>query len=115
MTLFSGFESNPFVSDKRFSDINFGFRRSISSIASIQIPREFIIDVLPKSIRLVNPDKTVDFVREIMMDEASRKLVIRIKMDFKRSFYPADEYETIKEFYKKMFELLNEQVVLKTK
>ena len=115
MTLFSGLESNPFISDKRFSDINFGFRRYIASAAYIQVPPNLTIDVLPKSIRLVNPDNTIDFSREILMDEATRKLVIRIKMDFRRSFYAVDEYDTIKEFYKKMFELLNEQVVLKTK
>lgn len=115
MTFFSGFESNPFVSSKRFSDINFGFKRYISSTALIQIPTDLIVDVLPKSIKLVNPDNTVDFTREIILDEASRKLLIRIKIDFKRSFYPVDEYDSIREFYKKMFELLNEQVVLKTK
>lgn len=115
MTLFSGFESNPFVSNKRFSDINFGFKRFISSTTYIQIPPDFTVDVLPKSTRLTNPDNTVDFVREIVMDQASRKLLIRIKMNFKKSFYSVEEYDTIKEFYKKMFELLNEQVVLKTK
>lgn len=115
MTFFSGFESNPFLSNKRFSDINFGFKRYISSNTYVTIPANFIVDVLPKSIRLVNPDNTVDFVREIFMDEPTRKLLIRIRIDFKKSFYTAAEYEEIKEFYKKMFDLLNEQVVLKTK
>lgn len=115
MNLFSGFESNPFTSSKRLSDINFGFKRVITANTYISIPSDFIIDVLPKSIRLINADKTVDFTREIILDAPTQKLLIRIKIDFKKSFYTADEYGDIKEFYKKMFDLLNEQIVIKTK
>jgi hypothetical protein len=115
MTFFSGLENNPFLSSKRFSDINFGFKRHIASTTILTIPSNYVVDVLPKSLKLINPDQTVDFSREIIFDEANRKLAIKIKVDFKKSFYPVGEYESIREFYKKMFELLNEQVVLKTK
>ncbi|MBC7827180.1 MAG: DUF3857 domain-containing protein [Chitinophagaceae bacterium] len=115
LNLFSGFERNPFISDKRFSDINFGYKRTISVNTFISLPPGYLIDALPKSIQLVNPDKSVVFSREIFRDDASNKIMCRIKMDFKKSHYTADEYDDIKEFYKKMFEMLNEQIVLKKK
>ena len=115
LNLFSGFESNPFISDKRFSDINFGYKRTISVNTFIGVPPDYIIDAIPKSIQLVNPDKNVLFIREIFKDEQSNKIISRIKMDFKKSHYTVAEYEDIKEFYKKMFEMLNEQIVLKKK
>lgn len=115
LNLFSGFERNPFISDKRFSDINFGYKRSISVNTFIGLPSDYMVDALPKSIQLVNPDKSVVFKREIFKDETSGKIMSRIKMDFKKSHYAVAEYDDIKEFYKKMFEMLNEQIVIKKK
>ncbi|HKH63625.1 MAG TPA: DUF3857 domain-containing protein [Flavitalea sp.] len=115
MTLFSGLETNPFISDKRFSDINFGFKKDITAVSYITIPEDHVVEALPKSIRLVNTDKTVDFSREVVFDQTTRKLVVRVKINFKKSFYSVEEYDDIKEFYKKMFDLLEEPIVLKTK
>lgn len=115
LNLFSGFERNPFISDKRFSDINFGYKRIISVNTFISLPSNYVVDALPKSIQLINPDKSVVFTRELFKDEPSNKVVSRIKMDFKKSHYTASEYDDIKEFYKKMFDMLNEQIVIKKK
>ena len=115
LNLFSGFESNPFISDKRFSDINFSFKRTVSVNTVISLPEGYIIDAVPKSIQIINPDKSVVFSRELFTDPTDKKIVSRIKMDFKKSHYTVDEYEGIKEFYKKMFDMLNEQIVIKKK
>lgn len=115
LNLFSGFERNPFISDKRFSDINFGYKRTISVNTFIGLPPGYLVDAMPRSVQLINADKSVVFTREIFKDDALNKIMSRIKMDFKKSHYTADEYVEIKEFYKKMFEMLNEQIVLKKK
>lgn len=115
LNLFSGFERNPFISEKRFSDINFGFKRTVTVNTFVTIPDGYMPDVLPKSVQLINPDKSVVFVRETFNDSATSRIISRIKMDFKKSHYTAGEYDEIKEFYKKMFDLLNEQIVLKKK
>jgi hypothetical protein len=115
INLFSGFEQNPFISNKRFSEINFGYKRNILVNTVVDLPKDYIIDAIPKTIQLVNPDKTVMFTREIVKDNSSNKVVSRIKMDFRKSYYTADEYSDIKEFYKQMFDLLNEPIVIKKK
>ena len=39
----------------------------------------------------------------------------RITLEFKRPFYSPEEYADLREFYKKMYSLLDEQVVFKKK
>jgi Transglutaminase-like superfamily len=115
LNLFSGFEQNPFISDKRFSDINFGYRRNISLNSVLALPADYVVDAMPKSVQLVNPDRSIIFKRDLLRDESTNKIVCHIGMEFKKSHYTAAEYDDIKEFYKKMFEMLNEQIVLKKK
>ena len=113
--LFTGFQTNPFLSDKRLSDINFGYRRQISLYSNLAIPENYTIDAVPKSIQLVNMDKTVKLTRQVFTDDKKQNMVAKISIEFEKSFYTSDEYPEIKEFYKKMFDLLNEQIVLKKK
>ena len=115
LNLFSGFETNPFISDKRFSDINFGFKRSVTVNYFVTLPDDYLVDAMPKSIMLTNVDKSILFTRELYKDPNANKVVSRMKMDFKKSHYTVDEYDDIKEFYKKMFDMLAEQIVLKKK
>ena len=77
------------------------------------LPQGYKIDELPKSIMMTNADNTIACSREIFQDQNSGKIMVRLRIDCKKSFYTATEYPEIKEFYKKMFDLLNEQIVLK--
>lgn len=115
INLFSGYESNPFVAGTRFSDVNFGYRQNISFSTYIDIPEGYNVDALPKSLQLVNSDKTVVFVRELFNDSNTGKILARVRIELKKSLYRVDEYGELQEFYKKMFELLNEQIVFKKK
>ena len=49
------------------------------------------------------------------MQSGDGQLRYRISVDFKRPVYFADEYDTFKEFYKRLFATLNEQVILRKK
>lgn len=115
VNLFSGFETNPFIAARRFSDINFGYRKDVGFSTYIDVPEGYAPDALPKSIQLVNADKTVICVREVFYDAANNKVLARIRVEMKKSLYGADEYDELKEFYKKMFDLLNEPIVFKKK
>ncbi|MBK7558497.1 MAG: hypothetical protein IPI54_09520 [Chitinophagaceae bacterium] len=58
-------------------------------------------------------DNSIIFSRSVKVD--GNLLNVRMTLDFKRTFYTADAYPDFKEFYKKMFDKLNEQVVIKKK
>lgn len=115
VNLFSGFESNPFLAESRFSDINFGFKQNINVSTYIDIPAGYAPEELPKSLQLVNADKTVICVREIFHDTPGNKILARFRIEFRKSLYTADEYGELKEFYKKMVDMLGEPIALKKK
>lgn len=111
--LFTGFTSNPFIAPNRFSTINFGYKRLLSTNFYVTLPTGYTIDALPKSVQINSADKAIQFSREILIDEKSSQMLIRLRIDFRQSVYEYSRYGEIKEFYKKMFDLLNEQVVFK--
>lgn len=111
--LFSGFNTNPFLSDKRFSNINFGHKRMLVYNYQVHLPKNMEIDELPKSLKIINQDKTISFARELFYSKEANQLVVRMRLEHGKSLYSVDEYGDLKEFYKKMTDLVNEQVVLK--
>jgi hypothetical protein len=113
VNLFSDFKVNPFLSDIRFSDINFGYRQSVVMNCGFIVDKAFAVEAIPKPIKLINADKTIQFTRSILYDEKNRRIVGRITIDTFKSLYETAEYSDIKAFYKKMFDLLTEQIVLK--
>ncbi len=109
--LFTGFEINPFLSEERISNIEFGSINTYSVNGRYQIPKGYKVDVLPTQTSLVMPDKSINFRRTI--GEAEGVISVQYLINFKRSFFTQQEYRSIRDFYKKMYEMLNEQVVLK--
>ena len=111
--IFSGLEKNSFVADNRFSDIFFGYDQQISIVGSVSIPDNYEFEELPKNIKMIMPDTGIVFTRMSGVNE--NLLSLKITVDFKKPIYEVAEYELFKEFYKKMFNLLNEQFVIKRK
>ncbi|MBD0331425.1 MAG: DUF3857 domain-containing protein [Chitinophagaceae bacterium] len=111
--LFTGFEKNPFISDNRFSDVFFGANQYYTFSGSFVIPNSYVFDGLPKNIKMITSDTSIIATRRI--DTTGTELLIRVTLEFKRPVYTAEEYPGFQEFYKKLFELLNEQVVIRKK
>lgn len=111
INLFSDLETNPFLAEKRVSDIDYGVPQTYNIFGNYTIPQGYVFDGLPQNINLTTPDKSIVFTR-ILKTEANL-LNVHITVEFKRSFYLASTYPDFKEFYKKMFDKLNEQVVIK--
>ena len=115
LNLFFEFEKNPFTSDNRFSNINFGYKKMINTYASITLPQGYDIDALPKPVKMTTPDNDIVFKRSVTYDKESNSVVCMFVFDFKKSLYTVDEYDILQQVYKKIFEFLKEPVVLKKK
>ena len=102
---------NPFKSEERFSDIDFGYRSNYSLSAVYKLPAGYKTDSLLKSITIITPDESIVFKRIIADNEGT--LLIKYILDHKKTIYFRNDYPDIRVFYKKMFEMLNEPVVLK--
>ena len=113
--LFTGLEKNPFIADTRFTDVAFGANQEYSVIANFYIPENYVFDAVPKSIKMIMPDTSISFLRMIGADNQTGLVSIRITIEFKSPFYGINNYPEFQEFYKKLYELLNEQIVIKKK
>lgn len=113
LNMFSGYEENPFILKNRFSNVNFGCNRSTQLNWLIQLPDHQMVDALPSNLKLKNADGSVVFMRELFYDKARKQISARIKIEINKSVFTVDEYPALHEFYKKMIDLMNEQVVLK--
>jgi hypothetical protein len=113
LNLFTGFYANPFLATNRFSNINFGYRRNIMLSIEVQLPPNYAVDELPKSVRLTNPDQDIVFLRQVEYDKSTSIIRCLMQVHFKKSLYEADMYEMVKEMYKRLFNYLKEPVVLK--
>ena len=113
LNIFTGFDSNPFLSDNRFSNINFGFTRYVNLNMSVKLPEGFVVDELPKSVRLTNPDQDIVFARQVEYRKQDGVIQCLLSFQFKESLYEWELYPMVKEMYKKMFDYLKEPVILK--
>jgi hypothetical protein len=111
--MFSELKENPFISDTRYSDVFFGTNQNYTIIANFFIPAGYELEELPKNIRFSLEDKSLTVTR--MVASSPNVLNARITLECKRPFYTPEEYPNLKEFYKKMYSLLDEQFVIKKK
>lgn len=113
LNMFGAIDKSPFVADNRFTNINFGCQTNQSVSQVIRLPKGMKPDVLPKSINLVMPDNSITLSRVISYDASTHSVTSRLKWQISRTLFVAEEYPTVKEFYKKMVDILNEPLVLK--
>lgn len=109
--MFSSLKINPFLKESRKTLIDFGCGNQHFIQGAYSIPAGYAVDVLPKSINMVMPDKSITFKRITGVQENT--IVTRFVIDFKKSIYFPEDYPELHEFYKQMYQMLNEQIVLK--
>jgi hypothetical protein len=109
--LFSGFDKDPFINAKRQSNIDFGFRNNYSINGHYTIPAGYKVDALPKDVSMRMPDTSITFKQGIAVD--GNVIMVHYTIDYRRSYFSRDEYEALFNFYKKMYEMLSQPIVLK--
>ncbi|HUZ57586.1 MAG TPA: DUF3857 domain-containing protein [Hanamia sp.] len=113
INLFQGLDKNPFIANQRYTDIEFNYKQSFSITGTIFIPDNYQFDALPKNIKMIMPDTSIILTR--LLQANSNSVEYRITLDFGKSYYQAKDYPLLQEFYKKLFSILNEQIVIKKK
>lgn len=113
VNLFQDLDKNPFLADRRITDVDFSFPQDYTLTGKIFLPDGYEFDALPTNIMMIMPDSSIVLKRIFQPSEGS--LDFRIKLDFKKSSYLAADYSELQEFYKKLLTTLNEQIVIKKK
>lgn len=109
--LFSVTDDNPFKSEQRFSDIDLGYLADYGMNGIYRIPAGYRVDVLPKNITIIMPDRSIIFRRTVVQDNGT--ILVRYSITHEKTKYGLAEYQNLRGFYKQMYDLLNEQIVLK--
>ncbi len=109
--LFTSLHKNPFLSEERKSDIDFGYMDNLNLNSIYKIPAGYQVEALPKSAIMSTPDNSITFKR--MMIAQDGNIVVRYSVIYKKTIFFKENYDDLHAFYKKMYELLNEQIVLK--
>ena len=115
LNLFGGLDKSPFISDNRFTNINFGCQVNNTLTQILKIPDNMKPEALPKNINLLMPDNSISFSRVMQYDAANNTITSQVKFQVIRTLFVAEEYPSVKDFYKKMVDMLNEPLVLKNK
>jgi uncharacterized protein DUF3857/transglutaminase superfamily protein len=109
--LFTGMEKNPFTSSIRFTNVNFGYPHELLLEAYIKLPANSKTDDLPKDQVMENNSKTIRLFREIRSENG--QLTVKISFVRNTTLVLAEDYKELKEFYKKMVDMMNEPIVVK--
>jgi hypothetical protein len=109
--LFASEFANEFLSEHRFTDIDFGYMTVDALNGNYKIPAGYKIDAMPKSMNMAMPDNSIVFRRMVAQEDGV--IAIRYFLRLNKSPFFKENYPEFHEFFKKMNEMLNEQVVLK--
>lgn len=109
--ILTSLKGNPFLSENRSTNIDFGYNQSYSIAEVFALPAGFKIESLPKSITMNMPDNSISFRR--LVAEQDGKIMVRYTINYQKAVFFKENYPEFKEFYKKMNEFLNDQVVFK--
>jgi len=102
---------NPFINEERFSDIDFEHLNNLSVSSTYHIAEQYKIESLPKPTTVVMPDQSIVFRRFVAQQNGV--ILVRYAITHKSVRYPLKDYPDLRGFYKKIYELLNEPIVLK--
>ena len=103
--------ANPFLSENRYSDIDFTYNDTYRITAIYNLPEGYKVESIPKNQILVMEDKSMTIKRVVAEDKGV--INVRYVITRNKSFYTKDQYKGLYVFYKRMYELMNEQIVLK--
>ncbi len=102
---------NPFVQEERQMPIYYGYpHRYIYSI-SLEMPHGYVLESLPKPIRVVTENKELSFTMNIVCEE--NKIKLKVIKEIHKAIFAVEDYNILKDFFKLVIEKENEKIILK--
>ncbi len=111
--LFTGLGKNPFIEEDRVMAIDFDFPKSYVITGTYYLPDDLTVNELPKNTRLIMPDTSIILIRRMQVD--GNIISFRVTLDLLYAGYIVEGYPYIKDFFKKLYAILNERIALKKK
>lgn len=108
--LFFTTTTNPFKQEKREYPVDLYFPMLDKTSITITIPEGYKVESLPAPIKLAMEGDLGNFVFNISATENQIQLIVN--EDYNSSIFPAEYYQTLKDFIKAIVEKEAEKIVL---
>jgi len=106
-------KTNPFLHEKRTTDIDFGCNQEASLSMTLQIPETLQVETLPQSITVRSPDSSLVFTRITYSNKST--ISFSHSLEIRKPVFEKTEYAALYEFFKRTFALMAEEIILKKK
>ena len=104
-------KENPFKQETREYPVDFSFPTKDKYLFTITIPDGYQIESLPKQVALAMDKGYGNF--SLAISNTDNQIQVTGNLSINYSIVPADDYDILKEFFKKVIEKENEKIVLK--
>lgn len=102
---------NPFTSPKREYPVDFGSASSDIYQITLQIPKGYKVEEVPKNKSLILPDKGAAYYYQLTQTESS--IIVSTRFTINKTLFVPTEYPALREFYNAVVAKEAEQIVLK--
>ncbi len=104
---------NPFHAEKRTTDVDLGCNQLYILTMQIHFPPAYQPDHLPANMMIRAPDSSFFYKAAYSADKEA--VYLSQLFEIKRAVFSQEEYPGIQDFYKRMFALMAEEIILKKK
>lgn len=115
LNLFVPITDNPFIKDKRYSDINFGYKQRIIVKGRINFGNNYTLEALPEDAALNLQDIGISFTRKGKLTNQNSTYEFEIVACRLKTYFTPDDYTALKNALNKVITKLTEQAVLRKK
>ncbi len=109
-----GYKENPFKSATRYYPVEMPFTMDETYNLQLEVPNGYVVDELPKQ-AIVKFNDDEDGLFEYRLSQSGNYISMRSRIQFKRSTFLPEEYESLREFFNLIVKKHNEQIVFKKK
>jgi hypothetical protein len=107
------YKENPFKATERQYPVEMKYPVDETYVLNSDIPNGYVIDELPKSIRVTYNNKDGFF--EYIIQKNENTIMLRSHIKLNKAFFSADEYNSLRDFFAYIVKKQSEQVVFKKK
>jgi hypothetical protein len=109
--MFSSKKFNYFKQEFRNTDIDFGSNQEIRTSLELEIPLQFLIEKLPKSIVIRSPDSSFVFTR--MVSNSKSTISYSHIIEIKKATFDKNEYTGLVQFFDQVQKAIAEDIIIK--
>ncbi|HEX3081278.1 MAG TPA: DUF3858 domain-containing protein, partial [Puia sp.] len=106
-----GYKTNPFKAMERHYPVEMPYLTDETYILNMDIPEGYQVDEMPKSAR-VNYNENEGFF-EYIIQKGQTNIQMRVHLKLNKTFFPTEEYSTLRDFFAFVVKKESEQVVFK--